>query len=77
MSIIEWHKSDDDETNYSLVIFDSENDLIDRYDVKTETELDDLICKHFYDDEDAVYYEVKLSKIIDKRIKKRFEKFLR
>lgn len=68
-SIVEWYKSEDEELNYEISIYDHENDLIKRYTVSTQQEKDEIIESNYHNDIDAGYYEVKESKIIEKDLK--------
>jgi hypothetical protein len=70
-SIKSWYESKDSELNYEISIYDHENDLIERYNVTSQKEKEEIIEVHYRNDEDAGYYEVKESFISEKALKDR------
>jgi hypothetical protein len=70
-SIKLWYESKDNELNYEISIYDHENDLIERYNVSSQQEKDDIIKSHYHNNDDAGYYEVFESKISEKALKGR------
>jgi hypothetical protein len=70
-SIKLWYESKDSELNYEISIYDHENDLIERYNVPSQKEKEEIIETHYHNDEYAGYYEVRESKISEKALKGR------
>ncbi|WP_080845618.1 hypothetical protein [Cytobacillus gottheilii] len=53
-----------EELNYEISIYDDENDLIERFNVKTEAEKETIILNHYTLSKEAWFYEVRESKIV-------------
>lgn len=69
LTIKDWYETEDDDFYYKITVYDSEENTIACEIATTDEEKDDIIETHYTINDEAAYYEVIESKIVEKVLK--------